>query len=97
MAETSALYGYDPNDPAEQLFMVGVLGAATAGTQAGKAVAQRELYELAQALARNAPWTTLSKNRIAQMVEKVYQELGQRLTKRQLGKATPALGIALDG
>lgn len=95
VAETGALYGYDPNDPAEQIFMTGVLGVATAGTHAGKAAAQRELYQLAQALARNAPWTTLAKNRMTQLVAKVYDQLGQRLTKQQLGKAVPALGIAI--
>jgi hypothetical protein len=95
VAETSALYGYDPNDPAEQLFMAGVLGAATAGTQAGKAAAQRELHALAQALAINAPWTILNQNHITRIVAKVYKKLGERLTKQQLGKAVPALGIAV--
>jgi hypothetical protein len=95
VAETAALYGYDPTDPAEQLYMTGVLGAATAGTEAGKLTAQRELHQLAQALARNATWTNLNKNRIAQVVAKVYERLGYRLSKRQLGKAVPALGIVV--
>lgn len=95
VAETSALYGYDPNDPAEQLFMGGVLAAATAGTQAGKAAAQKELHQLAQALAVNAPWTTLNTSHITKVVSKVYERLGERLTKQQLGKAVPALGIVV--
>ncbi len=95
IAETAALYGYDPNDPAEQMYMAGVLGAATAGTQTGKMAAQRELHKLAYSLARNAPWTTLGKNRITPIVARVYQQLGHRLTKQQLGKATPVLGVVV--
>jgi hypothetical protein len=35
-AETGAAYGYDPTDPKEKIFVAGVLGLATAGTEAAK-------------------------------------------------------------
>lgn len=79
-AETGALYGYDPSDPREHLFMVGVLGRASAGTPASKLAAQRELHRLSQALARGAAWTTLDNNAITVVVTKLYQQLGERLT-----------------
>jgi hypothetical protein len=95
VAETSALYGYDPNDPAEQVFMTGVLGAATATSEGAKLVAQRELRELAKLLARRAPYRLLDKHVFTHVVRKAYAKLGEKMTQKQLGKVIPLAGIAL--
>jgi hypothetical protein len=95
VAETSALYGYDPNDPAEQVFMTGVLGAATATSKGAKFAAQRELRELAKLLARRAPYRVLDKNVFIKVVRKAYAKLGDKLTQKQLGKLVPMTSIAI--
>jgi hypothetical protein len=95
VAETSALYGYDPNDPAEQLFMTGVLGAATATSEGAKLAAQRELRELAKLLARRAPYRLLDKSVFTQVVRRAYAKLGDKMTQRQLGKVVPITSIAV--
>jgi hypothetical protein len=95
VAETSALYGYDPNDPAEQVFMTGVLGAVTATSQGGKLAAQRQLRELAKLLARRAPYRLLDKSVFTQVVRRAYAKLGENLTQKQLGKVVPITSIAI--
>ncbi len=80
VAETSALYGYDPNDPAEQVFMTGVLGAATATSEGAKLAAQRELRELAKLLARRAPYRLLDKSVFTHVVRRAYAKLGDKMT-----------------
>jgi len=95
VAETAAHYGYDPNDPDEELFMAGVLGVATAGSQGAKIAAHRELNHLGGLLARRASKAVLSETNLALVLPKVWPRVVQRLTHKQLGKATPVLGIAL--
>lgn len=95
VAETSALYGYDPNDPAEQVFMTGILGAATASSEGAKFAAHRELHELARLLARKAPYRILDKRVFTHVVRKAYAKLGEKMTQKQLGKVVPIANIAI--
>ncbi len=92
VAETSAFYGYDPNDPAEQVFMTGVLGAATATSEGAKLAAQRELAKL---LARRAPYRLLDESVFTQVVRRAYAKLGDKMTQKQLGKVVPITSIAV--
>jgi hypothetical protein len=94
VAETSALYGYDPNDPAEQVFMTSVLGAATATSEGAKFAAQRELRELAKLLARREPYRLLDKSVFTHVVRAAYAKLGDRMTQKELGKVIPFASIA---
>lgn len=95
VAETSALYGYDPNDPAEQVFMTSVLGAATAGSEGAKLAAQRELRELAKLLARRQPYRLLNEHVFTHVVRRAYAKLGDKMTQKQLGKVVPFTSIAV--
>lgn len=93
VAETGMYYGYDPLDPEEQVIIAAILTMASAETEGGKLVTYREFNQLVQALARSASWEQLGKNQITKVVARVYRFLGERLTKKSLGKAVPVLGI----
>jgi hypothetical protein len=93
VAETGMYYGYDPFDPEEQVIIAAILTLGSAETEGGKLVAYREFNHLVQALARSATWEQLGKNQITKVVARVYRFLGERLTKKALGKAVPVLGI----
>ena len=95
VAETSALYGYDPNDPAEQVFMTAVLGAATATSEGTKLGAQRQLRELAKLLARRQPYRLLDEHVFTHVVRRAYATLGDKMTQKQLGKVVPITSIAV--
>jgi EcsC protein family len=94
-AETGAAYGYDPNDPAEKLFVAGVLGVATASTEAAKLAAYQELSQLTQMLARRATWEALNSNQIVKILTKLYSALGFKLYKKPLATAVPVAGVVL--
>jgi hypothetical protein len=94
-AETGAAYGYDPDEPKEKIFVAGVLGLATAGTESAKWAAYQELSQLTQMLARKATWERLNANQIASILAKVYKALGFRLYKQTLSDAVPVAGILL--
>ena len=92
VSHVAAHYGYDTRDHAERLFALGVLGYGTAST-AGRAAAYGELSRLTQAMARRATWQQLDKSVVTQVVKRVFQLLGLRLTQRTLSKAIPVVGV----
>jgi len=94
VAHIAAYYGYDVEDPQEQLFALGVLGVGTAAG-AGKAAAYVELNKLVQGLARRQAWKQLNRNAVTRTVSRVYATLGMRLTQRKLAQAVPVAGIVI--
>ncbi len=88
-------YGYDPEDPAEKIFVMSVVNVGTASSQAAKSVAFADISRLTQALARGKTWEILDKSVVSKVSKEVATLLGKRLTKKSLGKAVPAAGIAL--
>lgn len=92
VSHVAAYYGYDTRDPAERLVALAVLGYGTASAT-GRAAAYSELSRVTQALARRATWQTLNTSIVTQVVKRVYERLGLRLTQRTLGKAIPVLGV----
>lgn len=94
VAHIAAYYGYDVDDPQEQLVALGVLGVGTAaGT--GKAAAYVELNKIVQGLARRQAWKQLNRNAVTRTVSRVYAVLGMRLTQRKLAQAVPVAGIVI--
>lgn len=92
---TAAYYGYDVNRPEERLRALGVLNYATAGGQAAKNRAYLELEKLVGLIVRNATWRQLDQNVITKIVRRVFEMLGQRLTKKKLAAAVPVAGIVI--
>jgi hypothetical protein len=90
-------YGYDPNDPAEAVFMLSVLNLGSAVTASGKYAAYAELSRLTQSLARGATWTTLERSALPVVLQRFARVFGVRLTKRKLGQMVPIVGIAVGG
>lgn len=90
-------YGYDPNEPAESVFMLSVLNLGSAVTATGKYAAYAELSRLTQSLARGATWTTLQRSALPVVLQRFARVFGVRLTKRKLGQMVPVVGIAVGG
>lgn len=88
-------YGYDPEDPAEKLFILSVINAGTALTAAGKAAAMRDLSRVSQALFRKATWVVLEESVIAQVYQRAAVAMTGRFTKKALGKFVPVAGVVL--
>lgn len=98
VGHVSLLYGYDPEDPAEKLFVMSVLNAGTAMSTSAKYAAMADISKLTQALYRGKSWAVLlDQSLIAQVSKKFTEKFIGRLTKQGLGKVVPAAGIALGG
>lgn len=98
VGHVSLLYGYDPEDPAEKLFVMSVLNAGTAMSTSAKYAAMADISKLTQALYRGKSWAILlDTSLVAQVSKKFTEKFIGRLTKQGLGKVVPAAGIALGG
>lgn len=97
VASVAAHYGYDVRQPEEEVFALGVISFATAGTPPAKIAALASLSRLTQQMMRQATWAELNRHGIVRLIEQVFRGLGFKLTKRRLGQAVPVAGIVLNG
>lgn len=93
VGQVSLFYGYDPEDPAEKLFVMSVVNAGTATSAAAKTAAMADISRLTQALVRGKTWEVLNEAVVAKVSSQFAKAFGFRLTKKGLGKAVPAVGI----
>jgi hypothetical protein len=97
VGHVSLLYGYDPEEPAEKLFIMSVVNAGTAMSATAKTAALADLSRLTQALVRGKTWEVLNKSVISKVSAQFAKAFGYRLTKQGLGKVVPAVGIVIGG
>ncbi len=93
----SLLYGYDPEEPAEKLFVMSVVNAGTAMSSSAKTAAMADISRLTQALVRGKAWEILDKSVLSQVSKAFAKAFGVRFTKQSLGKVVPAAGIVIGG
>jgi hypothetical protein len=92
IAEVAVHYGYDPNVPEEEIFLMGVLSYSTASSVQGKAAALAALSRLSQEMMRQAVWKELEKDVLVQVIQRVFRSIGVRLTHRRLAQVVPVVG-----
>lgn len=97
VGEVSLLYGYDPEEPAEKLFIMSVVSAGTAVSAGAKSAAMADISRLTQALVRKKTWEILDRSVVAQVSKQFARAFGVRLTKQGLGKVVPVAGILVGG
>ncbi|MHA7142864.1 EcsC family protein [Arthrobacter sp. Sr33] len=93
VGHVSLLYGYHPEDPAEELFIMSVVNAGTAASAGAKTAAMADISRLTQSLVRGKTWEILDKSVISQVSKQFAKAFGTRLTKQGLGKVVPAVGV----
>lgn len=96
VAEVAAHYGYDPRDPEEERYILGVLNFTTAAGSAAKTAALQELSKLAQQMMRRATMQQLQNEVLVKVINRVFTQLGLRLTRRRLAQAVPIAGILIN-
>lgn len=92
VAEVAVHYGYDPDEPEEELFLMGVLSYSTAASLQGKTAALAALSRLSQQMMRRATWNELNKDVLVKVIQSVFTKIGVRLTHRRLAQLVPVLG-----
>ncbi|QDI73437.1 serine/arginine repetitive matrix protein 2 [Streptomyces calvus] len=97
VGQVSLFYGYDPEEPAEKLFVMSVVNVGTASSATAKNAAMADISRLTQALFRGKTWEVLSESVVTKVSQQFAKAFGFRLTKKGLGKAVPAFGIVVGG
>lgn len=97
VGEVSLHYGYDPEEPAEKLFIMSVVNAGTAVSAGAKSAALADMSRLTQALVRKKTWEILDRSIVSQVSKQFAKAFGVRLTKQGLGKVVPVAGILVGG
>lgn len=97
VGQISLFYGYDPEEPAEKLFVLSVVNAGTATSATAKSAAMADISRLTQALVRGKTWDILNDAVVTKVSQQFAKAFGFRLTKKGLGKAVPAVGILVGG
>lgn len=95
IAHDALYYGYDPRDPAEEVFMMQVIGLGMAATPSAKAVAYQQLVVLTRSLATNMTWRQLNQQTLVKVAQKFATRFGQKLTKKKLGQFVPIAGVGI--
>lgn len=95
IAHDALYYGYDPRDPAEEVFMMQIIGLGMAATPSAKAVAYQQLAILTRSLATNMTWRQLNQQTLVKVAQKFATKFGQRLTKKKLGQFVPIAGVGI--
>lgn len=92
VAEVAVHYGYDPDVPGEEIFLMGVLSFSTSATVPGKAAALSALSRLTQQMMRRATWQELQKDALVKVIQRVFTAIGIRLTHKRLAQVVPVVG-----
>ncbi|MFJ4481354.1 EcsC family protein [Streptomyces longwoodensis] len=95
VGQISLFYGYDPEEPAEKLFVMSVINVGTASSATAKNAAMADISRLTQALFRGKTWEVLGDSVVTKVSKEFAKAFGFRLTKKGLGKAVPAFGIVV--
>lgn len=93
--EYATYYGFDVSLQHEQAFVVSILGAASSPTVAAKQAAMAELSKLTVLIAQRKTWAELQRLVSVQMIKKIAQALGIRLTKAKLAQIVPLVGAGV--
>ncbi|MAT17634.1 MAG: hypothetical protein CMF56_03580 [Leifsonia sp.] len=91
-AEVAVHYGFDPNEPGEEIFLMGVLSYSTAASVEGKVGALTALSKLSQQMMRRATWKELEKDVLVKVIQAVFTKIGIRLTHKRLAQVVPVVG-----
>jgi hypothetical protein len=95
VAQDALYYGYDPFDPAEEIFMMQVIGLGLAGTTEAKAAAYQQLAVLTESLARNAAWHELDEQTFAKVAQKFAVKFTEKLARSKVFQLAPVVGVGI--
>ena len=90
-------YGYDPDEPAEKLFILAVVNAGTALSASAKTAAVADVSRLTQALVRRTAWADLQAPVVDRVSAEFTKAFAMRISRQSRGKVVPAAGILVGG
>ncbi|BBY19866.1 hypothetical protein MSTO_00710 [Mycobacterium stomatepiae] len=95
VARDALYYGYDPRDPAEEIFMMQVIGLALATTASAKAAAYQQLTALTERLNENEAWYQLDQQEFDKVAQRFAVEFSQKLMNKRILQLLPVVGVGI--
>lgn len=93
VAATARYYGFDPQEPEEQVFIMSVIGLGMATSTTAKTAAYADLSQLTQLLSRNATWAKLNEKILTKIAQQFANRFAVELTKKKFGQFVPLAGV----
>ncbi|WP_118915394.1 EcsC family protein [Mycobacterium shigaense] len=95
VAQDALYYGYDPREPAEEIFLMQVIGLGLAASTSAKAAAYQRLTMLTESLARKDDWDRLDEQTFAKVAQRFAVNFGQSVTRKKLAQLVPVVGVGI--
>ncbi len=95
IGEYATYYGFDIELQEEKLYILNILSLASAPTDQAKHVAMAQLAKIATQVAKKQTWKELEQFFFVNMIKKIAEALGIRLTKAKLAQAVPVVGAVV--
>lgn len=95
IGEYATYYGFDIELQEEKIYILNILSLASAPTDQAKHVAMAQLAKIATQVAKKQTWTELEKIAFVNMIKKIAEALGIRLTKAKLAQFIPVFGAVV--
>jgi hypothetical protein len=95
VARDALYYGYDPRDPAEEIFMMQVIALALATKASAKVAAYQQLATLTEGLARHATWDQLDQQTFDKVAQRFAVEFSHKLMEKRLFQLVPVVGVGI--
>lgn len=92
IGEYATYYGFDIELQEEKIYILNILSLASARTDQAKHVAMAQLAKIATQVAKKQTWKELEQLFFVNMIKKMAEALGIRLTKAKLAQTVPVLG-----
>ena len=96
ISQIASTYGFPVQSREEQAFMLHLIGFSSAD-RASKTIFLREMNQIAMGVARRRTWEELNRSALVQLIRKIAEFLGVRLTKQKLAQLIPIVGAAVGG
>ena len=97
IGEYATYYGFDIDKREERLFALQILNLVSSPAGAAKNIAMARLLSIGKDIAKNRTWRQLEKYTLVNMLRKIAETLGIRLTKAKLAQTLPIIGAVVGG
>ncbi len=95
IGEYATYCGFNISEQPERLFAMDVLAFASSPTDGAKQAALAQLVRIAKDAAAKKTWKELEQHSFVNIVRKIAESLGSRLTKAKLAQLVPYLGAGV--
>ena len=95
IGEYATYYGFDLRKKEERFYMLFVLSLGCSLDDGAKYKVLAEMHQISVRIAQNAEWQVTDKALLLEMVKKIAEKFGDKLTKKKLMEIVPGVGTII--